>query len=437
MSKSWHLQKVGNAASLRASHFFCPVFAKVLTFNLFKLPTVKQLWLKYGNNDNMLYSCCLLCVFAAYCISMNSIAVSLICIWTGAAFWSVAPLLGWGSYTGLFSHTDLEINIYICFSLKPSSDLCVLRSRLRHLWGGLVQSKLLHHPQILHHLHPHLLLFHPCDDHALLLRLHYQHSEKHQCNVGWWFTYHPPEEGGERCDTGRWPGEKVYYTVFYWEDMIAKVKLDSLKRYFKVSSRNANPDNCPLMFLSRFPLWSALLSSWPGRHMQWCLCGLPGASTCQAQPASSPVSLPSLPASTTRSSTSAWAPNSARTSLCCCRAWASGGSWCTCSTLRTSNPRLRPRLKPQHFLSSNWRGSTKRWRTRTILTATRESTALFRLLRRSRRSSTSMCPHTLKHHSTGATGSEDTWLEPLLELQVEIDSNFVFFGLTHVNKLYV
>ncbi|XP_077585773.1 opsin 6, group member a [Stigmatopora nigra] len=34
-----------------------------------------------------------------YCISMNTIAISLICIWTGAAFWSTAPLLGWGSYT--------------------------------------------------------------------------------------------------------------------------------------------------------------------------------------------------------------------------------------------------------------------------------------------------------------------------------------------------
>ncbi|XP_053189296.1 opsin-5-like [Scomber japonicus] len=34
-----------------------------------------------------------------FCISMNTIAISLICIWTGAMFWSVAPLLGWGSYT--------------------------------------------------------------------------------------------------------------------------------------------------------------------------------------------------------------------------------------------------------------------------------------------------------------------------------------------------
>ncbi|CAI5653704.1 unnamed protein product [Oreochromis niloticus] len=35
----------------------------------------------------------------AHCISINTIAVSLICIWTGGIFWSVAPLLGWGSYT--------------------------------------------------------------------------------------------------------------------------------------------------------------------------------------------------------------------------------------------------------------------------------------------------------------------------------------------------
>ncbi|XP_034040725.1 visual pigment-like receptor peropsin isoform X2 [Thalassophryne amazonica] len=35
----------------------------------------------------------------AYCVSTNTIAVALICIWTGALFWSVAPLLGWGSYT--------------------------------------------------------------------------------------------------------------------------------------------------------------------------------------------------------------------------------------------------------------------------------------------------------------------------------------------------
>eukprot|EP00066_Takifugu_rubripes_P026064 XP_011615330.1 PREDICTED: opsin-5-like [Takifugu rubripes] len=35
----------------------------------------------------------------AHCLSMNTICVSLLCIWTGAMFWSSAPLLGWGSYT--------------------------------------------------------------------------------------------------------------------------------------------------------------------------------------------------------------------------------------------------------------------------------------------------------------------------------------------------
>uniref|UniRef100_A0A8C6SXQ3 G-protein coupled receptors family 1 profile domain-containing protein n=1 Tax=Neogobius melanostomus TaxID=47308 RepID=A0A8C6SXQ3_9GOBI len=35
----------------------------------------------------------------AQCISMSTIAVSLVCIWTGAGFWSAAPLMGWGSYT--------------------------------------------------------------------------------------------------------------------------------------------------------------------------------------------------------------------------------------------------------------------------------------------------------------------------------------------------
>ncbi|XP_030628170.1 opsin-5-like [Chanos chanos] len=35
----------------------------------------------------------------AYCISKSTIAVSLTFIWIAALFWSVAPLLGWGSYT--------------------------------------------------------------------------------------------------------------------------------------------------------------------------------------------------------------------------------------------------------------------------------------------------------------------------------------------------
>lgn len=143
--------------------------------------------------------------------------------------------------------------------------------------------------------------------------------------------------------------------------------------------------------------------------MQWCLCGQPGVSMCQAQPASSLVSLPNLPASTTRSSTSAWAPNSAKTSLCCCRARESAGRGCSCNTLKTSNPRLRPCPHLNHTLSRSWRRNTQQesWAS-PILTATRGSTALLKLLRLTyRRSSTLMCPRTLKRQSTGVTDSED------------------------------
>ena len=55
--------------------------------------------------DGLTFSLC--CAHAAHCISINTIAISLICIWMGALFWSVAPLLGWGSFTGLSPHTHL------------------------------------------------------------------------------------------------------------------------------------------------------------------------------------------------------------------------------------------------------------------------------------------------------------------------------------------
>lgn len=176
--------------------------------------------------------------------------------------------------------------------------------------------------------------------------------------------------------------------------------------------------------------------------MQWCQCGRPGASMCQAQPASSPVSLPSLPASTTRSSTSAWAPNSAKTSLCCCHAYGGAGRSYACNTLKTSNLRLRPRLLLHHFPSRSWgRNTPKESWANPILTATQVSTALLRLLHQTwRRSFTLMCPHTLKHQSTGVTDSEDSAsmsFEPVLQLQGRLRVFFVFFGLTHVNKLYV
>ncbi|NXK59880.1 OPSX protein, partial [Sylvietta virens] len=35
-----------------------------------------------------------------HCISNSSMSVALVLIWVAAFFWSAAPLLGWGSYTG-------------------------------------------------------------------------------------------------------------------------------------------------------------------------------------------------------------------------------------------------------------------------------------------------------------------------------------------------
>lgn len=91
MSPSWHLEPVKNAATFSASHFFVLCFPMPPHFDLSKLPCVVLF---------VLMQHLLLCL-AAYCISLNSITVSLLCIWTGATFWSVAPLMGWGSYTGL------------------------------------------------------------------------------------------------------------------------------------------------------------------------------------------------------------------------------------------------------------------------------------------------------------------------------------------------
>lgn len=89
----------------------------------------------------------------------------------------------------------------------------ILRSRLRHLRGGLVQSQLLNHSQVLHHLHPHLLLFHPCDDHALLIRLHHKNGEKHQCHVSGRLSHRAPAESRERRHQG---GFQFYTLCFKW-----------------------------------------------------------------------------------------------------------------------------------------------------------------------------------------------------------------------------
>jgi hypothetical protein len=55
--------------------------------------------------DGLTFSLC--CAITAHCISINTIAISLLCIWMGALFWSAAPLLGWGSFTGLSPHGHL------------------------------------------------------------------------------------------------------------------------------------------------------------------------------------------------------------------------------------------------------------------------------------------------------------------------------------------
>lgn len=154
----------------------------------------------------------LLVCLAAYCISMNSITVSLLCIWTGAAFWSVAPLLGWGSYTGPISCFKYRWLVFCNSIISIIWTLCsssVFRSRLRHVWGGLVQSQLLHHSQVLHHLHTHLLLFHARDDHALLLRLHHQDGEEHKRHVSGRLSHRAPEEGGERRHQGGFKSEII------------------------------------------------------------------------------------------------------------------------------------------------------------------------------------------------------------------------------------
>lgn len=77
------------------------------------------------------------------------------------------------------------------------------RPWLWNMWAGLVQSQLLHHLQILHHFYPHLMLRHPCADHALLLRVHHKHGEGQECHVSWWLPLWKAKESGERCDQGR------------------------------------------------------------------------------------------------------------------------------------------------------------------------------------------------------------------------------------------
>lgn len=89
--------------------------------------------------------------------------------------------------------TDLTLPLSLTSNVWS---LC--RSWVWNLWDRLGQSKLLECLQVLHHLHPNLLLPHPRAHHALLLRVHHQHSEERQRSVSRGRPDRPPEEAWER-----------------------------------------------------------------------------------------------------------------------------------------------------------------------------------------------------------------------------------------------
>lgn len=201
MSQSWHLEQVKNAASFGASRFFlsCPCRGRhILTF---PKPPASWLWL------------CVCATFACVSPSLLYQPELHLCVTSLHLDWSVVLVGRSAAGLGQLHRSDPShsnprrgmtlLALFFLYSfIWILYFLPILRSRLRHLWGGLVQSQLLHHPQVLHHLHPHLLLFHPRDDHALLLRLHYQNGEKHKRHVRGRLPHRPPKEGGERCHTG-------------------------------------------------------------------------------------------------------------------------------------------------------------------------------------------------------------------------------------------
>lgn len=200
MSQSWHLERVKNAATFRASHFFCPAFSDATAFWPFQTA-----------------------LRSAYCphATFASVPCSLLhqpelhhCVTSLHLDWSHVLVRCSAAGLGQLHRSDANDRFFTSpSSLSSIITLCsssVLRSRLRHVWGGLVQSQLLHHSQVLHHLHPHLLLFHSRDDHALLLRLHHKNGEEHQRHVSWRLSHPTPEEGGERRHQG---GFQFYISV--------------------------------------------------------------------------------------------------------------------------------------------------------------------------------------------------------------------------------
>lgn len=192
MSPSWHLEPVKNAATFSASHFFCPVFSVATTFWPFQTALQSAICphATFASVPrSLLYQSELHHSVTSVHLDRGNVLVRCSAAGLGQLHRSDADKLFW-----LLQHLPSSI-ITLCSS-------SVLRSRLWHVWGGLVQSQLLHHSQVLHHLHPHLLLFHPCDDHALRIRLHHKNGEKHQCHVSRRLSHRTPEEGGERRHQG-------------------------------------------------------------------------------------------------------------------------------------------------------------------------------------------------------------------------------------------
>lgn len=192
MSQSWHLEPVKNAATFTPSHFSFPVFSDATGF--WPLQTV----LRGAFCPHATFCLCALqltasawtlsqCHYSAFGLERHS--GPLLRCWAGAA------TQVWCQLTFDTSSISPSYLITLCSS-------SLLRSGLRHLWGGLVQSQLLNHSQVLHRLHPHLLLFYPRDDHALLIRLHHKNGEKHQCHVSRRLSHRTSAESRERRDQG-------------------------------------------------------------------------------------------------------------------------------------------------------------------------------------------------------------------------------------------
>ncbi|XP_078505098.1 visual pigment-like receptor peropsin [Lissotriton helveticus] len=94
----------------------------------------------------------------AHCINNNSIAGAMVFIWLAALFWSVAPLLGWGSYTDrMYGTCEIDwtkasfstiyksyiVTIFICCFFLPVLVMCfayvsiIIKVKSSHVLGSV------------------------------------------------------------------------------------------------------------------------------------------------------------------------------------------------------------------------------------------------------------------------------------------------------------